>query len=133
MSRRIGSCLIFIIIFPSGLTPEGEALKFIIFVIDGPGNPANANEIQLIDAFNEKLQQNKNWITAAGIRGPESSTLIDNREGKGQSQPASLFNSPEYYSGFWIIEAVSEQAAKEWALEASWACNRKVELRPYIQ
>ena len=108
-------------------------MKFIIFVIDGPRNPANANEIQRIDAFNEKLQQSRNWITAAGIRGPESSILIDNREGKGQSQPASLFDSPEYYSGFWIIEGDSEQVAKELALEASWACNRRVELRPYIQ
>ena len=108
-------------------------MKFIIFVIDGPGNPASANEIQRIDAFNEKLRQNKNWITAAGIRGPESSVLIDNREGAGNSQPASLFNLSEYYSGFWIIEGDSEQVAKELALEASWACNRKVELRPYIQ
>lgn len=108
-------------------------MRFIIFVIDGLGNPANANEIERIDAFNEKLQQSKNWITAAGIRGPESSTIIDNREGKGQVQRTSLFNSPEYYSGFWIIEADSEQAAKDLALEASWACYRRVELQPYIQ
>lgn len=107
-------------------------MRFIIFVIDGPGNLANPNEIQQIDSFNEKLQKNGNWVTAAGIRGPESSTVIDNRDNKGHSQSASLFNSPEYYSGFWIIEAVSEDAAKELALEASWACNRKVELRPYI-
>lgn len=108
-------------------------MKFIIFVIDGPSNPANPNEIQQIDTFNEKLQKNGNWITAAGIRGPEASTLIDNRDNKGQSEPKSLFNLNEYYSGFWIIDAVSEETAKELALEASWACNRRVELRPYIQ
>lgn len=108
-------------------------MRFIIFVIDGPGNPANPSEIQQIDAFNEKLQKNDNWITAAGIRGPEFATLIDNRDRKNESESKSLFDLPEYYSGFWIINADSESTAKELALEASYACNRKVELRPYIQ
>ncbi len=108
-------------------------MKFIVFVIDGPGNPANANEMAEIDAFNERLQNNGNWITAAGIRGPESATLIDNRNGKNEVSASSLFSAPEHYSGFWIIEAKDEGEAKELALAGSKACNRKVELRPYIQ
>jgi hypothetical protein len=45
----------------------------------------------------------------------------------------SLFNGPEHYSGFWLIEADSEAEANQLAMEGSFACNRKVELRPYIQ
>ena len=108
-------------------------MRFVIFVIDGPGNPANADEIKQIDAFNEKLQDNGNWITAAGIKSAADATLIDNRGGKGEVASGSLFNAPEYFSGFWLIEADSDEIAHQLALEGSLACNRKVELRPYIR
>ena len=106
--------------------------KFIIFVIDGPDNPASINEIADIDAFNEKLRQRNNWITAAGIVGPDKATVFDNRNGKGLVREGSLFNLSDYYSGFWLIQAESEDEARELALEGSMACNRRVELRPYL-
>ena len=108
-------------------------MRFIIFVIDGPNNPANADEMAQIDAFNEKLQNNGHWITAAGIQPGARATLIDNRGGKGEVKPGSLFNAPEFYSGFWILEAESEEVGHQLAMEGSRACNRKVELRPYIR
>lgn len=108
-------------------------MRFVIFVIDGPNNPASAGEMQNIDAFNENLRANGNWVTAAGIVGPNRATLIDNRDGKGDVREASLFDSPEYYIGFWLIEAGSAEEARQLALAGSQACNRKVELRPYIQ
>jgi len=107
-------------------------MRFIIFVIDGPNNPANQNEIQAIDLFNERLQRDGNWITAAGIAGPTLALLVDNRNGKEDVREGSLFDAPEYYSGFWLIEASDEVKAKELALAGSFACNRKVELRPYL-
>jgi hypothetical protein len=108
-------------------------MRFIIFVIDGPGNPANSDEMAQIDAFNEKLQKNGNWITAAGIQPGAQATVIDNRGGKGEVTPGSLFDAPEFYSGFWIIEADSAEAGHQLAMDGSRACNRKVELRPYIR
>lgn len=108
-------------------------MRFIIFVIDGPGNPANPNEMAEIDVFNEKLQANGHWITAAGIQAPTAATLIDNRNSLGLSSEGSLFNEPHHYSGFWIIQADSEEIARELSFEGSRACNRRVELRPYIQ
>jgi len=108
-------------------------MRFVIFVIDGPGNPANADEMKHIDAFNEKLQNNGHWITAAGIREAGAATVIDNRANKGEVISGSLFNAPEYYSGFWLIEAASDEEAHQLALQGSLACNRKVELRPYIR
>ena len=108
-------------------------MKFVIFVIDGPNNPANPGEMANIDAFNDRLRREGNWVTAAGIVGPDRATLIDNRDGKGDIREASLFDSPEYYSGFWLIEANAEEDAKKLALAGSLACNRKVELRPYLQ
>ena len=108
-------------------------MRFIIFVIDGPNNSASPDEMQKIDAFNEKLQNNGHWITAAGIQPGSQATLIDNRNNKGQVKPGSLFDAPEHYSGFWLIKADSEAQAHELAMEGSYCCNRKVELRPYIR
>lgn len=107
-------------------------MRFVIFVIDGPGNPAGADEMANIDKFNEKLQANGYWITAAGIKEGSAATLIDNRGHKNELKNGSLFDGPEHYSGFWLINAESEEQAKELALEGSLACNRRVELRPYI-
>jgi hypothetical protein len=109
-------------------------MRFIIFVIDGPGHPASTDEMVHIDAFNEKLQENGQWITAAGIRESSAATLIDNRANKGEVVAGSLFQDfPDFYTGFWIIEVESEVVALELAKEGSLACNRKVELRPYIR
>jgi hypothetical protein len=108
-------------------------MRFIIFVIDGPNNPANSDEMQKIDAFNEKLQNNGHWITAAGIHPGSTATVIDNRNNKGEVKSGSLFDGPEYYSGFWIIEAESAELAHELAMEGSLCCNRKVELRAYLR
>ena len=107
-------------------------MKFIIFVIDDKTNSAPADEMAKIDAFNEKLQADSHWITAAGINGKDKSFLIDNRANKKEIQSGSLVNSPENYSGFWLIQADSLELARELAMEGSKACNRKVELRPYL-
>ncbi len=107
-------------------------MNFIIFVIDGPGNLAKPDEMQEIDRFNEYLQKNGNWVMAAGIAGPDSATVFDNREKRGIRNPGSRFKEIESYSGFWIVEADSRTQAEELAAEGSFACNRKVELRPFL-
>lgn len=101
-------------------------------MIDGPNNLASPDEMENIDRFNEKLQVNGHWIMAAGINGPDRAIVFDNRNNKNQELAGTLFESPEHYSGFWIIQAESEERAKELALEGSAACNRKVELRPFL-
>ena len=108
-------------------------MRYIIFVIDGPGNPANVDEMKHIDEFNEKLHNNGHWIMAAGIQQASGATLIDNRNNKNLVEQASLFTGTDSYSGFWIIEAESDEQAKELAVEASFCCNRRVELRAYLR
>lgn len=107
-------------------------MKFIIFVIDDQTEKASGNEMAAIDAFNEKLESNGNWITAAGINHGQSAWVIDNRSGANRATQGSLYNEEEHYSGFWLIQAESAAEAKQLAFEGSLACNRKVELRPYL-
>lgn len=108
-------------------------MRFLIAVIDTTTNSADADEMSAIDAFNDSLVANGHWIMAAGITGPESALVIDNRFEEATVTPGSIFKSTEYMSGFWLIEAENLETAKRLAAEGSKACNRKVELRPFIR
>ena len=107
-------------------------MKFIIFVIDDQTEKASSNEMEAINAFNDKLQADGHWITAAGINHGAAATVLDNRAGAGLVTQGSLYSQEEHYSGFWLIEAANQEIALELAAEGSKACNRKVELRPYL-
>lgn len=105
-------------------------MKYILFVIDTESNSGNQQEVIQIDAFNEKLQSENKFIFAAGIGSSKTATTIDNRAGKNQLTKESL-NSDEFYSGFWIIQAEPSEI-EDLAKQASTACNRKVEIRPFL-
>ncbi|MFM8279389.1 MAG: YciI family protein [Candidatus Limnocylindrus sp.] len=107
-------------------------MRFVIFVIDSRSDTATPGEGAAIDAFNDRLTAGKHLVLAAGIADPSRATLIDNRNDLGSSTPGSLFSDTEHYSGFWIIEAASPEQAQKFANEGSMACNRRVELRPFL-
>ena len=107
-------------------------MKFMIFVTDQQSRSASTNEMAAIDAFNDSLQSKGQWVMAAGLADPSKATLIDNTSGAGKVEEGSIFKSDDFYSGFWIIDAESEDVAKELAMRGSKACNRSVELRPFL-
>ena len=105
-------------------------MKFLISVIDNQSNSGTPEEMNEINAFNDKLRANNQFLFAWGLHAPETATVIDNRGGANIETGKPLFDSKEHYSGFWLIEVADAQTAKTLAYEASKACNRKVELRP---
>lgn len=107
-------------------------MKFIIFVIDDLTNSGTPAEMVEINAFNDGLRANGQWIFAGGLSAPEYANLIDNRGGAGIETGKPLFEAKENFSGFWLIEAANLEVAKDLALAGSKACNRKVELRPLL-
>lgn len=107
-------------------------MRYIIFVIDSASNTVVGDEMAAIDAFNAQLRQDGNWIYAAGIAAPAEAQVIDNRDDADLVYSGSLFTDSEHYSGFWLIEAESDSLALALAKGGSKACNRKVELRPYL-
>jgi hypothetical protein len=106
-------------------------VRFIIFVIDTESNSGKPSELAEIDRFNDALQASGCFILAAGIASPERAKKIDNRASQNLVTPGSL-NSDRFYSGFWLIQAKDQDAAQQIALDASRACNREVELRPFL-
>lgn len=106
-------------------------MKFQISVIDSLANSGTSDEMVEIDKFNDRLRANGHWIFAWGLQEPESATVIDNRGGANLSTGKPLFDAKENFSGLWIIEAADLDTARKLAFDASKACNRKVELRPF--
>ena len=107
-------------------------MRFIIFVIDNqPGKYAPSNEIADIDAFNDSLEKNGHWVTAAGINPSTKATLIDNRSGANQIHVGSSLQGADYYSGFWIIEAEDEAKAIELATQGSRSEEHTSELQSH--
>jgi len=108
-------------------------MRFLISVIDGQSNSGTETEMQAIDAFNDQLEANGNWIFACGLADPKTAKVIDNRADANDVTEGPLVSQAEYVSGFWIIEAKDETEAHTLALAGSKACNRKVELRPLLR
>ena len=63
---------------------------------------------------------------------PDTATVIDNRGGEAVFTDGPFVESKEYLAGFWIIEAPDLDVALKLAAEGSKACNRKVEVRPFL-
>jgi hypothetical protein len=108
------------------------AKQFIIFVIDDASGTASAGEIVAIDAFNDELRANGQWIFAGGLSSPQYGNVIDNRRDANIATGKALFDGPENYSGFWLVKAEDHATAEKLAFAGSKACNRKVELRPLL-
>jgi hypothetical protein len=105
-------------------------MRFLISVIDDLANSGTPEEMVEIDAFNDKLRANDQFIFAWGLQEPATATVIDNRKGANLETGKPFFDSKEHYSGLWLIQADNLEIARTLAFEASKACNRKVELRP---
>ena len=105
-------------------------MKHILFVVDTDSNSGSKEEMIAIDAFNEKLQSENKLVMAAGIGSSKTAVLIDNRADKNSIEKSSL-NGPEFYSGFWIVDADPSEI-EQLALAASKACNRRVEIRAFL-
>lgn len=104
-------------------------MRFLLAVIDDRSNSGSAEEMQAIDAFNDRLSAAGQLILACGITDPTEAFVIDNRAGAGIESAGPLHEVKEFMSGFWLIHASSVEEAREIASRGSKACNRKVELR----
>jgi hypothetical protein len=108
-------------------------MRYLFSVIHDREVRATGEEMAAIDEFNEMLQANGHWVFGAGIGGPSTATTIDNRASKGLVTDGPFMESKEYVAGFWVIEAPDLDVALKLAEGGSKACNRKLEVRPFLQ
>ena len=108
-------------------------MQYLVSVIaDTPDPSATASEMAAIDAFNDRLQADGHWVFAGGLGATTNATVIDNRMGDAVFTDGPFVESKEYLAGFWIIEAPDLDVALKLAAEGSKACNRKIEVRPFL-
>lgn len=107
-------------------------MRYIFSVIHDQSNSGTAEEMAAINIFNEKLVSGGHRVLAAGIEDPSLALVIDNRHGEQMVTQGPLNDTTEFMSGLWIIEATDDNEARQLAIEASFACNRKIEVRKFL-
>jgi hypothetical protein len=107
-------------------------MQFLFSVIHDKTNSGTPDEMAAIDVFNERLRADGHWVFAGGLNSPSTATVIDNRHGEALFTDGPFVESKEYLAGFWVIEAPDLDVALKLATEGSKACNRKVEVRPFL-
>src|SRR5580692_4897419 len=107
-------------------------MQYLVSVITDTPALATPEEDAAIDVFNERLQAEGHWVFAGGLGGPSTATVIDNRGEEAMVTDGPFLESKEYLVGFWVIEAADLDEALKLATAGSKACNRKVEVRPFL-
>ena len=59
-------------------------------------------------------------------------SVVDGRDGEAMFTDGPYVESKEFVIGFWIIEAADLDVALRLAAGGSKACNRRVEIRPFL-
>ncbi|HEV2639224.1 MAG TPA: YciI family protein [Actinocrinis sp.] len=107
-------------------------MQYLVSVLfDGPGM-ATEEEDAAIDVFNARLVADGHWVFAGGLGTTDAATVVDNRSGEPLFSDGPFVESKEFMAGFWIIEAADLDVALKLAAAGSRACNRKVEVRPFL-
>ncbi len=107
-------------------------MQYLLSVIDDTFCSATADEMHHIDAFNDRLRADGHWVFAGGLGAPSLSTLVDGRRSDAMLSDGPYAETKEWLSGFWIVEAVDLDVALKLAAAGSKACNRRVEVRPFL-
>ena len=107
-------------------------MQYLFSVIDDKTNSGTPDEMAAIDTFNEGLVAGGHWVFAGGLASPSTATVIDNRGGEALFTDGPFVETKEYVAGFWIIQAPDLDVALKLATDGSKACNRRVEVRPFL-
>ena len=107
-------------------------MQYLVSVIDDTAGRATPEEMAAIDVFNDRLKTEGHWVFAGGLAAPSAATVIDNRGREAMFTDGPFLESKEYLIGFWIMEAPDLDVALKLAAEGSKACNRKIEVRPFL-
>jgi hypothetical protein len=108
-------------------------MQYLVSVIDDTAGLATPDEQSAIDVFNDRLKAEGYWVFAGGLGSTSAATVIDNRGEETVFTDGPFIESKEHLAGFWILEAADLDVVLKLAAEGSKACNRKIEVRPFLQ
>jgi len=107
-------------------------MQYLVSVIANKANSGTPEEQAAIDVFNDRLQADGYWVFAGGLAAPSAATVIDNRGEEAVITDGPFVETKEFLAGFWIMEAPDLDVALKLATDGSKACNRRIEVRPFL-
>ncbi len=84
-----------------------------------------------VDAFNQKVTDAGIWVFGGGLEPIETTTTVDATGSEPIITDGPFTEAKEWIGGFWVLEAPDLDAALKLAIEASAACEGRVEVRPF--
>ena len=84
-----------------------------------------------VDAFNRKVTDAGIWVFGGGLEPIETTTTVDATGPEPVITDGPYAEAKEWIGGFWILEAPDLDAALKLAIEASAACEGRVQVRPF--
>ena len=84
-----------------------------------------------VDAFNQKVTDAGIWVFGGGLEPIETTTTVDATGSEPIITDGPFSEAKEWIGGFWVLEAPDLDAALKLAIEASAACEGRVEVRPF--
>lgn len=84
-----------------------------------------------IDDFNDRMRAEGHWVFAGGLTDPADATVTDSRSGDPVFTDGPFVESKEFLAGFWVLTADDLDQALALSVDASRACHRKIEVRPF--
>ena len=99
----------------------------------GATQSGSPEEYAAVGEFNARLRAEGHWVFAGGLGEPSTATVIDNRRGAAIVTDGPVAGAEDHVGGFWIIDAPDLDAALRMAADGSRACNRRVEVRPFLE
>ena len=107
-------------------------MQFLISVIADGTEVEGETEAADIDAINERMQADGQRLFAGGMGSPETALTIDNRDGQAHVSDGPYVQTKEFVAGLWIINAPDLETAVNLGVDASVACNRRIEVRAFL-
>jgi hypothetical protein len=103
---------------------------------DGPDDdpdlstPESQRQLAQTDELTAEMERAGAWVFLAGLRPASSATVVRAAGGDVSMTDGPYAETKEQMAGFWVIEAPDLDAALDWAVKASIACERPIEVRP---
>lgn len=106
-------------------------MHYLFTVVGDTANEVDDSAPGAVGAFNERLKAEGRWVFGGGLTSPADATVTDNRGSAAVFSDGPFVESKEYLAGFWVLEADDLDVALALSADASRACNRKIEVRPF--
>jgi hypothetical protein len=83
-----------------------------------------------VETLNDDIKAAGGWVFAAGLHGPESSTVLRAHDGEVVVTDGPYVEGKEFFGGFTLVQADDLDVALGWGRRLTAATGLPVEVRP---